>query len=260
MKRLAYYRVRALSELRDGVRRHLEWYYEPTGRSPWTKPRNGLMESRLTMREKLATKLMTRNPPGVVADIEGALIVSGSLVGLSRRQAASEQMWAYLCHCECPRYVSARWLSKRPASDDDAARKVVNHFFAVGNRNRALIRDNGLSRLWWLGTIAREVDGENPRRFLEILLHRQDVRSALIERASLSMNRQVLSCIYMVMREHWEGDRRLFARAVFRSWMVSLNRVGGVLLLDALPEEAVVELCREEAERALAEGGPEGEG
>ena len=55
--------------------------------------------------------------------------------------------------------------------------RVLNHFFAVGNR--ALVRDNGISRLWWLGKIANDVDNEDPLRFLTILLHRQDVRSAL---------------------------------------------------------------------------------
>ena len=65
-------------------------------------------------------------------------------------------MWVYLCHCDCPQYVTARWLGRRPDKDEDAVREVRNHFFAVGNR--ALIRDNAVSRLWWLGKIAHDID------------------------------------------------------------------------------------------------------
>ena len=131
----------------------------------------------------------------------------------------------------------------------DAVREVRNHFFAVGNR--ALIRDNGVSRLWWLGKIAHDVTPDEPREFLTILLHRQDVRSALIERPSVSMNRRLLRGIYTVMREHWVNGGALFERDAFRSWMVALNRRGGVVLLDALPDDALGQLLHEEADGAV---------
>ena len=130
-------------------------------------------------------------------------------------------------------------------------RKVRNHFFAVGNR--ALIRDNGLSRLWWLGKIAHHIDPEDPNRFLTILLHRQDVRSALIERPSVSMNQRVLKGIYQVMQESWDDGGGLFRREVFRSWMIALNRRGGVVLLDSLPPDKLVRLVREEAQGAMSQ-------
>lgn len=128
---------------------------------------------------------------------------------------------------------------------------MKNHFFAVGNR--ALIRDNGISRLWWLGKIATDVAPETPGEFLKILLHRQDVRSALIERPSVSMNRRVLRVIYKEMLRHWTNGGQLFEREPFRGWMRALNRRGGVILLDALPGEALADLVREEAERSIEE-------
>jgi hypothetical protein len=184
-----------------------------------------------------------------MTDVDNALLVYESLSELTPHQASIERMWVYLCHCDCPQYVASRWLDRRPEKNEDAVREVRNHFFAVGNR--ALIRDNGVSRLWWLGKIAHDVDPENPREFLAILLHRQDVRSALIERPSVSMNRRVLRGIYDVMREHWADGGALFERETFRSWMVALNRRGGVTLLDALPEEKLGRLLREEAECVL---------
>ena len=146
--------------------------------------------------------------------------------------------------------VARRWLAKRPATPGQAARRVRNHFFA--RDNRAFIRDNGVSRLWWLGFIAHEVEPAAPHAFLELLLHRQDVRSALIERPSVSMNRQVLRGINAIMREYWEQDRALFERDVFREWMKGLNRRGGVVLLDVLTQAQLALLLREEAKLALS--------
>ena len=122
-------------------------------------------------------------------------------------------------------------------------------FFAVGNR--ALIRDNGVSRLWWLGKIAYDVAPDEPRKFLTILLHRQDVRSALIERPSVSRNPGLLRGIFRVMARHWNNGGALFKREAFRSWMVALDRRGGVILLDTLPEHTLNDLLNEEANFAI---------
>ncbi len=196
-----------------------------------------------------------------MADAENAMLIWKALTKLTPQQAADERLWVYLCHEQCAQYVKRRWLGKRPKKDEDAVREVRNHFFVNGNRG--LIRDNGVSRLWWLGFIAHNVDDEQPRRFLDILLHRQDVRSALIERPSVSMNVHVLRGVYAVMREHWnEGEGKpledskpsLFQREIFRDWMIGLNRRGGVVLLDALPEKDLGALLRQEAERAIEAG------
>ena len=64
------------------------------------------------------------------------------------------------------------------------------------------------------------------------------------------MNRRVLREIYEVMKDHWNNGGVLFERETFRSWMIALNRRGGVVLLDALPGEALRRLLREEVELA----------
>ena len=255
MTNLSYYTTEVVEELRIRIAEHLDWYYAPQGHPPSAASViGGLRDSTLTA-PALAEKLVTE--PGLPAstDAENALIVYEALSGLTPHQASIERMWVYLCHCDCPQYAAVRWLRRRPDKDDDAVRNVRNHFFAVGNR--ALIRDNAVSRLWWLGKIAHDIDPENPREFLKILLHHQDVRSALIERPSVSTNRRVLRGIYAVMREHWSDGGALFAREAFRSWMIAMNRRGGVVLLDALPEEALGRLLREEARRAVEEHAPQ---
>ncbi len=246
---IRYYTREGVEKLRDGVERHLDWYYEPVGPPPVQVPHT-VRESHVDA-ESLAGQLSLGDTGKPYAtDLDNALTVYLALQRLSRHQASEERLWTYLCHVECSEYVSQRWLAKRPDQADVAVKKVCNHFFARGNR--ALIRDNGISRLWWLGCIAHRVDREQPSRFLEILLHRQDVRSALIERPTVSMNGHVLRGIYAVMRDYWQHDRSLFERETFRSWMVALNRQGGVLLLDSLPCHALDRLLRREAHNAIA--------
>ena len=250
MTKLRYFTAEVVEDTRSRIAENLDWYYAPQGGPPSFAAVGGLRESSLPA-PALAEKLVTDARRPSFTDVDNALVVYDSLSGLTPHQASIERMWTYLCHCECPKYVVARWLHHRPDKDEDAVREVRNHFFAVGNR--ALIRDNAVSRLWWLGKIAHDIDPENPREFLTILLHRQDVRSALIERPSVSTNRRVLSGIYKVMREHWSDGSALFVRDAFRSWMIALNRRGGVVLLDALPEETLLELLRREAQLAVDE-------
>ena len=249
MVQLRYYTSKALEGLRKSVRSHLDWYYDQTGSKPNIAPVVGVRDA-LTDHSNFGDKLVVDSNHPSESDAQNALTVYSALSSLTPHQASIERMWAYVCHCDCPAYVTQRWMNgRRPEDEGKAVQRVLNHFFAVGNR--ALIRDNGISRLWWLGKIAHEIDHEDPLRFLTILLHRQDVRSALIERPSVSMNRGVLQGIYMIMREHWGNGGALFERETFRSWMVALNRRGGVVLFDALPEEGLSQVLRQEAERAL---------
>lgn len=250
MTRLRYFTSEILEDLRVNIPDRLEWYYAPQGAPPGVALVGGVRESRLEA-PALSEYLVTNTARPSSTDADNALVVYEALSKLTPHQASIERMWVYLSHCDCPEYVTARWLRRRPEKDEEAVREVRNHFFAVGNR--ALIRDNAVSRLWWLGKIAHDVDPGNPADFLKLLLHRQDVRSALIERPSVSTNRRVLQGIYAVMQEHWSNGGALFARATFRAWMIALNRRGGVVLLDALPAPVLGRLLREEAHIAIEE-------
>ena len=242
---LRYCTIESLEYLRHTVPDRLGWYCVPESNSP---PLGGFRETTIEAPDLDSKLTHNKNRPSE-SDAENALIVYESLRSLTPHQASIERMWVYLCHFDCPRYVSARWLTHGLDKEELAIREVQNHFFVTGNRG--LIRDNGLSRLWWLGKIAYDVDRDNPRDFLDLLLHRQDVRSALIERPSVSMNTRLLQRIYAVMREHWKNGGDLFKRDTFRNWMIALNRRGGVILLDALPDMALDRLLREEAEQSV---------
>ena len=239
-----------MSSLRDSVHLNLDWYYEGTGAMP--EP-SGVERStgETYVADADIGLLLDGDGHRAELDPQNAVRLHGALDDLKPRDAADERFWVHLCHCHGAAYVRGRWLQDRPSQENLATRKVQNHFFANGAR--ALIRDNALSRLWWLGHIARRAAPDDPLLFLQVLMHRQDVRSALIERPFLSMNHEVLRAVYAVMLEHWRRDGRnsdLFNRRVFRDWMVRLNCRGGVILLDALPAKVLDEVLRAELDAA----------
>lgn len=248
MSSIRYYTGESVEMLKAEIADHIDWYYGLSSSAPKIDPIGGIRESLVHM-SNLNDRLLSdeKKPPST--DVDNALLVYDALKELTFHQASIERMWVYLCHCVAKEYVVARWLYRKPADETKAIRNVQNHFFA--SSDRALIRDNALSRLWWLGSIAHDIDPGNPREFLTILLHKQDVRSALIERPAVSRNRKVLCSIYEVMYDHWNDGKELFEREKFRSWMTALNRRGGVILLDSLPEEDLDRLLREEANRVL---------
>ena len=255
MSRFHYYTEAALRSLKRQVVDHLEWYYHGANDPPRPLGVERAVGETYVATTELAS-LLERDGHSTVQDPQNAIRVYDALRELKPKDAADERFWTHLCHGPCATYIRARWLHDRPTRDDNAVRKIHNHFFASGNR--ALIRDNALSRLWWLGHIAYEVDPDDPPRFLQILMHRQDIRSALIERPSVSMNPEVLRAVYAIMLDHWQRDGRrskLFDRDVFRDWMIRLNRRGGVMLLDALPPMQLSELLEDEASKALDRSG-----
>lgn len=247
---LQYYTLEAVSELWQLAKANINWYFDPSATEPILAAKTPRRDAKLELpRWQDQLRINERRPAST--DAVNALAVFASLAEPSPYQASDKRVWTYLCHNECRSYVAARWLSGYEPDSPGAVERVLNHFFVRGNRS--LIRDNGVSRLWWLGSIAARVDPSDPRRFLDILLYRQDVRSALIERPSVSMNLDVLKAIYAVMKEDFEtDDKALFQRDQFREWMKNLNRRGGVILLDAVPPPALDALIRAEAERALA--------
>lgn len=244
MAKLRYFTASAVDDLRGDIAGRLDWYYEPSkgDARQWVKARDAIRDAGINVAD--IGGQLTIGPRSHRDDPGNAIAVYSALRKLTPHQASDERLWTYLTHTEGAEYVAARWLSERPDDDAKAAQKVRNHFFAQGNR--ALIRDNGISRLWWLGSIAHQIDPDTPDRFLEILLHRQDVRSALLERPAVSTNPRVLRCIYDVMLEHWGTSSKLFERDLFRQWMINLNRRGGVVLLDALSDEQLAKVVRAE--------------
>ena len=252
MPRLKYFTESKVGELQSHIEKRLSQYYTP---SKEIDIGHNLQvgDLRRTDIEFTVPDLELRDNRPDRFDSVNSIRLYESIPSLTRHQASDERLWTYLCHTSLAEYVKNRWLVNRvmPKSRRDRIRRVRHHFFVSGSRG--VIRDNGVSRLWWLGFVAHKIDPKNPARFLEIVLYRHDVRSALLERPFLSRNPKMLSAVYEVMREHWEHDQQklLFRRKSFRGWMIRLNRRGGVILFDAISPAKLVYIFRKEAEHEL---------
>ena len=249
MPNLKFYSRAAVMTLEREIDGNLDWYYRKRqGKRRALVPTADIRIDPAAV-ENIADQLLMPGSRRAEHDAHNAMTVFNAYRMLTPQQATDERLWTYLTHTQGAEYVSRRWLRTRPESDAAAALAVRNKFFVRGDR--ALRRENGIARLWWMGRIAHDVDPDEPGLFLKILLARQDARSSLIERPSISRNREVLKAIYSVMRDHAETTPRFLTREPFREFMKNLNRRGGVLLLDALPKNELDSLIRCEAEAAL---------
>lgn len=246
MRILKYFTTESVETLRDSVETHLEWYRNPLGDHPLLSTLE-VRETTITYRDFSLSLL--KEPRD---DVSNSLIAHIPLRVLTPHQASVERIWVYLCHTDAAMYVVKRWPLDQ--QDEKAISTVLNHFFAKSARN--LIRDNGVARLWWLGKIANDIDEKDPKLFLQILWHNKDVVVSLLGRPATSMNPYKLRCYYEILRYYWElKDLRLFERKKFRKWMKSANRLGGMLLLDSMPEKELYSNLIEEALIAINEAG-----
>ena len=87
----------------------------------------------------------------------------------------------------------------------------------------------------------------DPSEVGEILFERADVRAQLIERPATASNIKLAAEITSVLR----SERQLIERATFRRWMIALNQLGGIILLDALRRDDLRRVVHEQANLAL---------
>ena len=166
-------------------------------------------------------------------DAKNSVIVYNALHGMTPALAMEERVWTRLTHMECLEYTRARWFYKSESfSDEYFDNQVRRHFFA---RTLTGVRDdNAISRLWWNMHIATMLSPSSPNEALGFILKNADVRSNLVERswtgARLPLSRAI---VRLIESEPWVTAHQ----NNFREFMKLLNRDGGGILLEALPED-----------------------
>lgn len=173
------------------------------------------------------------------ADVANSKIVYSALRGMTPAIAADERIWARLTHVECLDYSRKRWLLA--GTEQELLRSIDLHMFA---RGRTGIRDdNALSRLWWNMHIASIADPNDPQAALELIVKRADVRMQFVERPGTAARRSLARAVVRSMR----GEPWLLSNdAAFRTFMMVLNRDGGGVLFEALPDakaDSFMERC-----------------
>jgi hypothetical protein len=215
------------------------WLDEHFGNDAW------FAETKHTSPENITLKM----PDGIQRfDAENAKIIYSAFMGLPLTLAIDERFWSYLTHVVFWDYMRKRWPIENALQLADGPVKYLReHYFFMGNRDRALIR-NGISRLWWYGYISHDATRENPFELTEVLLEKLDIAQQLLER-SYSRNGTITKTILSMLVEKQAIGEPFSHRSLFRPVVMHLNAIGGVTILDALIEDDI----REIVNRKLAE-------
>ena len=184
MKRIRFFKQNTIDSLRATIKENLPWYRNEN---------NTLLESIADEYGQMSQSVdrtcfdnLNENTKEE-DDLENTIAIYTALDDLSPQQAAEERIWVYATHILAKQYTSKRW-SKIPTDDNKAVHYVLSHYFVSGARG--LIRDNAVSRLWWMGHLASRCQDYKLETTLRILLRDSDVRANLLERSSVSMSKE----------------------------------------------------------------------
>ena len=161
-------------------------------------------------------------------DTENCQLILSILTGLTPAQATDERLWVTLCFNQFSTYAQNRWSLSRAKTMKN---HVNDHWFAQTNRNR--MRDNAVSRLWWMGQIATKVPDTDIDDVLRILFFNSDYRSSLLERNSSANSLNVLASIIKVSKDAFDNGHE-FDRDCFRSFMKKVDFIGKRTALPSL--------------------------
>lgn len=171
------------------------------------------------------------------SDALNCKILYQALSNLSPAQATDDRLWVTLCFENFNYYVVKRW--KMPSKG--RAKNIKSHWTFQGAK--PLTRDNALSRLWWMGYIANQVEGWSMEEVFEILFNNSDYRQSLVDRSGSTSNISVVSAILAITKEAFD-DNLPFKRSAFRRFMENVNFISGRTNLAALDLSEVITILK----------------
>ena len=174
------------------------------------------------------------------AELESIKAVYGTMKDLPSAVAMDERLWAGIAIDLCWSYVRKRWDIPTMFADKDKSlqNKVHEHFFFMHNPRRSFTR-NAISRLWWLGALTYdEKNPEDPYRRTKIVTADLGYVVDLLER-NFSNNRRIsfeFVDAVEVARAKVEDEGKVILRPELRILCKYLNMLGGVYILDSMPD------------------------
>jgi len=172
-------------------------------------------------------------------DIENCKLLAEMFQTLTPVQATDERLWVTLCFDQFAEYARRRWPLEKAKSLPET--HVANHWFAKTSRNR--MRDNAISRLWWMAHIANRVSDVDVDEVLKTLCFNSDYRSSLLERDSSANATNVVIGILKISQEAFD-DGVGFSRVKFRTFMKSVDQIGKRTALASLDVGDVVQVLK----------------
>ena len=170
--------------------------------------------------------------------------VYSALKFLSDSTASEERLWAALCLGPFYPYVQYRWGVQ-------SVNGIKEHFFFMGANRRALTR-NAVARLWWIGRLTYDESRENPYELTEFVCNHSDYIMHFIERNTSNSLHIMRSFIEAILDEEKKGiilntdDAGELAKY--------LNLLGGMYVLDVMPEEWIKEKIAQKIQQIVLRG------
>lgn len=226
-EKLKFVQDSVVDELHSSVEQNIALYQSGRFDGASKEPGWSIETKTVTYDPKFGSKLVHSNAPQ--DEIFNSLLVFNSLNGMTPALAREERIWVRLCHIDCLEYSRDRWIKSQ-----DPVRDVRKHFFA--SRLDQARDDNAIGRLWWNAYIAKLIDPSDPKRVLDQMLKRANIRLQFVDRANASFRMPLArSIIRLLENEEWldSHDR------AFENFMLVLDRNAGGLVFEALGDEEV---------------------
>jgi hypothetical protein len=195
----------------------------------------GIRESQIEIVElpELVCELDARTE----SDAANAIALYERLRMLTPVQASDERLWSCLAHTTYWRYARVRWQGGSAENFDS----VETRWFFKGSSMERLAR-NSIARLWWGACATVVPNAADPYRLTRVLFSNTDIQFHYMERL-FGKNK----CVLHTALDYTERNlARIRPRKSVGAWANEtgklINRVGGVLQLDALSEAEVEEI------------------
>lgn len=194
-----------------------------------------------------------RNERGQL-DMDNCIRVYDGLRGhLTPAEASQEVLWAGMCNLIFYAYIRKRWgySPDRTGADKDVG-ELTSRFFFRRSGAHGLFR-NTLAKCWWISHLLYdEESAQDPYWRLKTLGSKgfSTKVSDIFINYGFSRNRNILHGIIRGIQEWKEMGMQydLSAGQILRPALKHLNAVGGLVVLDALPQEKIAEILMEGAE------------
>lgn len=250
--KVRYLSERALNTLKSSLDAYLPYFAEETNAALIAK-----------LKEDLETDEIFRDTNYVFPDEElssskesdaelGSIkAVYGAMKDLPSAVAMDERLWAGIAIDLGWKYVLERWDIQAMFAQKDKSlkNKIHEHFFFMHNPRRSFTR-NAISRLWWLGSLTYdEKNLEDPYRRTRVVTADLGYVVDLLER-NFSNNRRISSEFVDAVeaaREKVKAEGKVILRPELRILCKYLNMLGGVYILDSMPEGKIYQKIYDKA-------------
>lgn len=176
-----------------------------------------------------------------LTEAENAQRVYSKLRFLSDSQASDERLWAGLCLGPLWKYTKYRWEIDKKCT----AANVQQHFLFGFGARRSLTR-NATARLWWIGRLTYDDIRSDPWELTKFVCESSDYIMHILERNTSNnpaVIRPFLSAIIDARNEGLQIDTNIVGDLA-----KYLNLLGGIYILDCLPETKIYDKIYSKAE------------